>query len=232
MGTSQLHYLFDLDGTLTDSHAGLALCFGYAFSELGFSGEGSGDMNKFMGMTLPDVFRFFEPDISGKKIERGIEAFRYKYERDGIKENILYPGVVEMLSTIQSLGSKSTVVTSKPQIYADPVVEALKIRGLLAGVVGANLEESDTKTILIKKTVAQSSYNNRETMMLGDRGLDIIGALENDVQTVGALWGYGDKNELKNAGCTKFSVSAADFTARFVKSFCGTSVDNVIVAAV
>ena len=45
-----------------------------------------------------------------------------------------------------------------------------------------------------------------ETVMVGDRFHDILGARENGIKTIGVTWGYGDEEELKSYG--------ADFIAK------------------
>ncbi len=211
-----MHYLFDLDGTLTDSKSGLALSFNEAFSELGFPDSANEKIDNFLGMPLPEVFAHIQPEISQSEIHRGIEAFRQAYEREGIYANVLYPGVLEMLENIASLGHECSVVTSKPQMYADQVVDELSIRRLVDRVIGANLEETDTKTILVKLALSTSAHAKERTIMLGDRDMDIIGASENGVTAVGALWGYGTEQEMRDAGCTRFVVTASEFTSQFV----------------
>lgn len=39
-------------------------------------------------------------------------------------------------------------------------------------------------------------------LMVGDREYDILGAKELGIDSVGVLFGYGDKEELENAGAT------------------------------
>lgn len=41
--------------------------------------------------------------------------------------------------------------------------------------------------------------------MIGDREHDIIGAKENDMDSIGVLYGFGDKEELTLAGATYIS---------------------------
>ncbi len=41
-----------------------------------------------------------------------------------------------------------------------------------------------------------------KTIMVGDRNYDILGAKENGLDSVGVLFGFGDKEELTEAGAT------------------------------
>lgn len=209
-------YFFDLDGTLTDSRAGLFPSFQAALASIGVPAAGEGELNWFLGTPLPEMFRHLRPDISDAEIDVGMAAFRSIYERDGIKQNCVYAGVVEMLDAVRRRGAATWVVTSKPDRYAVQVVRDLGLAPYVAGVVGAGLDENDTKADLIGRALAAAKVAGSEAIMLGDRHYDITGALAMQVLPVGALWGYGSHDELSRAGCRIFSRSPEDFRLRFV----------------
>src|SRR5271154_5484718 len=130
-------YFFDLDGTLTDSRAGLFPSFQAALAAIGVPAAGEGELNQFLGTPLPEMFRRLRPDISDAEIDVGMAAFRSIYERDGIKQNRVYAGVVEMLEAVRRRGAAAWVVTSKPDRSAVQVVRDLGLAPYVAGVVGA-----------------------------------------------------------------------------------------------
>ena len=208
-------FFFDLDGTLTDSRTGLLACFGAALESLGVSGIGEKALAAHLGTPLPMLFRAFRPDLSQASIARGIEVFRAAYEREGIFENELYPGIRDMLRTLREARRDSWIVTSKPTPYAEQVVDILHIRNLVAGIVGAGLDETDTKTGLTARALRAAAAAPAETVMLGDRHHDVTGARDNGVKPVGALWGYGTRDEMARAGCRAFAVSPDDFRRRY-----------------
>jgi phosphoglycolate phosphatase len=121
-----------------------------------------------------------------------------------------------MLALLRGRGYPAWVVTSKPEHHAVAVVDNLELTSLIDGVIGADLSETDTKTELVARALLASGGDPTGTMMVGDRHFDIIGALENRVTAVGALWGYGSYAELRDAGCRLFAESPADFTEKFV----------------
>jgi phosphoglycolate phosphatase len=209
-------YFFDLDGTLTDSRPGLNLSFRAALRVLGLPDVSDADAANHIGGPLPLVFRALNPQISQADIANGMAAFRSAYELEGIAQNLIYPGVVEFLQAIERQGAVSFIVTSKPEHYAVRGVEIIGIKPYLKGVVGAGLDETDTKTTLVARALSISGIAAVDTLMLGDRNYDIIGALANGVLPVGALWGYGSHDELHGAGCRHFAASPAEFHDRFV----------------
>ncbi len=147
-----------------------------------------------------------------------MHAFRSAYEADGILKNRLYPGVPEMLEAIARRGCAAWVVTSKPEHYAVRVVTQLGLDRQLTGVIGAGLSETDTKTSLVARAIEAAKVGSEDAIMLGDRFYDIAGALANGVLAVGALWGYGSRAELRDAGCTLFVNTPDEFRIQFVET--------------
>lgn len=207
-------YFFDLDGTLTDSRDGLIYCMRAALKQLGFPEQEAKNLNRFLGTALPEIFREFKVDVTNDEIHAGMTAFRNAYEIRGIKFNKLYPDVLLMLKSIKQNNQVACIVTSKPEKYALQVVKLLKIDHLLDACVGPSLSEDEDKEQLINRALKITSSDKNKTLMLGDRHYDIIGASKAGVKSVGALWGYGTKQELQDAGCIHFASSVKDFTKK------------------
>ncbi|WP_375413503.1 HAD hydrolase-like protein [uncultured Bradyrhizobium sp.] len=210
-------YLFDLDGTLSDSRAGLYPAFRAGLHAIGVASVSDEQLAGFLGTPLPEMFRGFRAGITQGEIDAGMAAFRAAYEITGIIDNELYPGVIQMLTAIRQRGSAIWVVTSKPEPQAVRIVAHLKLDSYVAGVIGASLAETDTKTDLVARALTAARVAKHEAVMVGDRHYDITGALANGVLPVGALWGYGSKQEMSAAGCGEFVHSPDEFRMRFVE---------------
>jgi phosphoglycolate phosphatase len=211
-------YFFDLDGTLTDAREGLYFSFRAALKALDLPELSDQELDRFLGTPLPEMFRILKPGISKAEIVAGINAFRSAYESGGIQRNRLYPGVPEMLNAIVRKGSGVWIVTSKPEFYAVRVTQDLKIDGYLQGVIGAGLDETNTKGELVARALVAAGVAGDDAIMLGDRYYDVVGALENGVMPVGALWGYGSYEELHSAGCRHFAASPHEFRMNYVEA--------------
>ena len=209
-------YFFDLDGTLADAREGLYFCFRAALKALQLGDLSDARLARFLGPPLPEMFRVLKPEISDAEIDAGMAAFRAAYEAGGIARNALYPGVLAMLEAVVAKGALCWIVTSKPQHYAVQVVSALGIDGYFKGVTGAGLDERDTKAEMLALSLQRAGVMAAEAVMVGDRFYDVVGALENEVRPIGALWGYGSHEELHGAGCWLFAETPAEFQRRFV----------------
>ncbi len=55
--------------------------------------------------------------------------------------------------------------------------------------------------------------------MVGDRNVDIIGAARNRIQSVGAVYGYGGRDELTSVSATYLVDTVAELSA-LLKKIC------------
>ena len=53
--------------------------------------------------------------------------------------------------------------------------------------------------------------------MVGDREYDILGARENNIQSVGVLYGYGDRRELEEAGADTLAETVEDLEKLLIR---------------
>jgi phosphoglycolate phosphatase-like HAD superfamily hydrolase len=128
-------YFFDLDGTLTDSRAGLYPAFRKGLEAIDVPPVGDDQLRLFLGTPLPQMFRAMRSDVEQRDIDAGMAAFRAIYEKTGIEANELYPGIIPLLAGIRQRKAKIWVVTSKPEAQAKEVVKtSIWIRMLKASL--------------------------------------------------------------------------------------------------
>lgn len=201
------YILFDLDGTITDSGEGITKSVLYALKSFGIKVDNLKDLNKFIGPPLKDSFKRFY-DFSDEKAELGLKKYREYYEDKGIYENKLYDGIVDILEVLKKNGKKIVLATSKPEVYAKQILKYFNIDEYFSFVAGADFEETRVKKgEVIKYALEEAKISDlTKVVMVGDREHDIIGAKENNIKSIGVLFGFGDVIELTQA--------RADFIAK------------------
>ncbi|AGF56297.1 phosphoglycolate phosphatase [Clostridium saccharoperbutylacetonicum] len=194
------YILFDLDGTITDSGEGITKSVQYALKDFGIEVENIKELNKFIGPPLKDSFKRFY-NFDDEKAELGLRKYREYYADKGIYENSLYDGIVEVLDKLKKSNKKIILATSKPEVYAKEILKYFKIDEYFTFVGGADFEETRvSKGDVIKYALKEAQVSDlSKTIMIGDREHDIIGAKENNIKSIGVLYGYGDVIELTQA---------------------------------
>lgn len=198
--------LFDLDGTLTKSDPGITSSVKEALDEMGLPVPQN--LRRFIGPPLSYSFQTF-CGMTEEQITKGIEIYRGIYNKKGIFNNSVYPGMLDLLQMLRGSGSKVGVATSKPLPQAQMVLEHFHIAPFLDYISGADEDErSSTKAGLIEQAVAACKIEKSRTVMIGDTRYDAEGARLTGVDFIGVLFGYGTKEEMEHEIAGKFANSA------------------------
>jgi len=196
--------IFDLDGTLTDPGPGITKAYQIALSAFGIHEELDG-LKRFIGPPLRDNFRI-KCGLSDADTEKAVEIFRDYLKRKGLYENVLCPGIPELLRDLADSGKKLAVATNKSTEMACLTVEHFQIGRYFDYISGDTNEGSLTKygKLMIIRAVLDAFDPERikAAVMVGDRADDIIGAKANGIDSIGITWGYGSRDELEAAGAT------------------------------
>lgn len=207
--------LFDLDGTLTDAAPGILNGIRYALDDMGIEHPPDETMRTFLGPPLVDTFGGHF-GMTEADVDKAIAKYREHYHDIGLFENRVYDGIPELLTALGALEITLAVATSKPTYSAKPILEHFGLAEHFAFIGGAELDGSrNRKSDVITHTLkALASLGVRaaaaETVMVGDRRHDVIGAGVHDIDCVGVLWGYGTADELTKAGAATLVASPSE----------------------
>lgn len=195
------YVLFDLDGTLTDSRPGIVNSIVYCLKHFDIEVEDTESLRPWLGPPLVESMeRYYGFDR--EKALLGVLKYREYFDEKGIFENSVYPGVREMLEALKSAGYLIYMATSKPEEAARRIAAHFELDHYFDYIGGASDDANRSeKADVISYVLSVTGVENRsEAVMVGDRKHDIIGAVENGLESIGVLYGYGDENELKKAG--------------------------------
>ena len=205
--------LLDLDGTLIDSRPGIAASCEAALRALGHTPDPSFDVTPLIGPPLPQVISRLLERYGDDRVDAGIAAYRAHYGEVGLHQAAVYPGIVDALRLL-SARATCFVVTSKRSLYAVRIIGGLGLADRFRGVYGTEPDGSlDDKADLIAAVLRTEGLAARDTVMVGDRSHDMVGARANFVRPVGVLWGYGSRTELEAAGADALLAAPADLVA-------------------
>ncbi len=211
------YILLDLDGTITDSREGITKCFEYALNHFGIEVENRTDLEQFIGPPLEQSFRegfgFDE-----EKVELAIAKYRERYIPIGLYENLVYPGMENALQRLKEAGKVLIVATSKPEVMAKRVLEHFGLDGYFDDICGSDSDKNRSKKeeviryILEKHEIADLD----DVLMVGDRKFDVIGAAACGLKCMGVLYGFGDREELEQAGAAYIAETVEDMAQMIV----------------
>lgn len=203
--------LFDLDGTLTDPKEGITRCVQYGMEAVGYHEPDREKLTPFIGPPLMEMF-MGEYGFTKERAELAVEKYRERFREKGMYENEIYEGISDMLEALKNSGKRLGVATSKPEVFAVPILEYFHIDQYFEFIVGSELSgERVRKGDVIKEALRRFSQNETpgtkektgSVWMVGDRKHDVVGAGEAGIPCVGVLYGYGGYEELSAVGADR-----------------------------
>ncbi len=194
------HIIFDLDGTLTDNTQGIGNSLKYALEQMQVDGYHPDILKQFIGPPLQWGFSTLF-GMNERNTELAVSYFREYYGENGYLENEPYSGVFELLEALHSAGKKMYIATAKYEKYAQKIMEHFGFDRYIIQLIGADYGgRKASKTGIIGSVLETHRLKpSHEIVMVGDTVYDVEGGKENGLSTVAVTYGFGKKEELKEA---------------------------------
>ena len=193
--------LFDLDGTLTDPREGITRSIAYALERMGVAPPPLADLTFAIGPPLRASLATLLGEDRRETVEQALAHYRERFADVGLFENAPYDGIAETLAELSRRGATLYVATSKPRVYAERIVRHFALDAHFVAVHGCELDGTrEDKRDLIAHLMPFHRIDPGRATMVGDRGVDMAAARHHGLRAVGALWGYGTREELLQGG--------------------------------
>jgi phosphoglycolate phosphatase len=229
--------LIDLDGTLADPKDGIVSSFQFALGVLGIEAPAADALTWVIGPPLRASFP--KLGVAPGDVERALALYRKNYTgratgkasdkraaaltSPAMFSAHVYPNIPATLQRLVATGHRLIVCTSKPHVYARPILEHFDLARVFSAIHGSELDgRRDDKAELMAHIIQTEKVDAENAIMIGDRMFDINGAKANAMRSIGVLWGYGSKSELQNAGADALCTAPHELPNQInaVKSLC------------
>lgn len=211
--------MLDLDGTLVDSAADIALSLNRALDELGLGqvsdalvrdGVGRGAA-RLMHYTLSHLRPHHGEDPQGHALEsRLLAVFMRHYEASVCEASTVYPGVREFLAAAQSAGIALACVTNKPYRPAIALLDALDLLAPFALVIGGDsLTQRKPHPEPLQHCLRHFSVAPARALMVGDSRNDVDAAKAAGVPVLALPYGYNHGEPIEACAPDRLVASLA-----------------------
>jgi 2-phosphoglycolate phosphatase len=197
--------LWDLDGTIADTHRLIHHCLDYTLNAHIGRGMSFEAWEQWVGVPLRDLFPVAyahhgldAPD--GDTVASLTQRYRARLaEVDGEVEP--FPGVVGTLESLRRAGSRMAVVTTKHERAAIRTLKNLGIADLFEAVVcGDHCAHYKPHPEPFRLACEKLALDPDSCAAVGDTTADVLGAKAAGVYAVAALWGAAGVEKLMAAG--------------------------------
>ncbi|MGE8019498.1 HAD hydrolase-like protein [Peribacillus frigoritolerans] len=201
--------LFDLDGTLTESHIGIIKSFQFALRKMGIDEPKAENLIKHVGPPFQETLKNFY-GMQPADVDKAVGFFRQRFKEKGMFENVLYPRIPSLLEKLKQEDKTLVIATSKLTAFAEGILRYFKIDHYFDFVEGSSLEGNTKAEVIQQALIHFPGVDKKDFIMIGDRNHDIIGARNAGIDSIAVTYGYGSVEEFKNAQPTFIANSVEE----------------------
>ncbi len=187
-------FLFDLDGTLVDSIPDLAKSVNLLRRELGLPPVTTEQVRSYVGDGVGLLLqRALPKQLYSQELRT---RFMEIYTEHLTDETLVYPGIMAFLEMHRN--RPMAVVTNKPQLLAEIIVQRLELASFFQDVIGAELTlQRKPHPDMVNHALERLGSRPDRTVLLGDHHVDLRAAHAAGVKSCFCAWGLGHDDGLR-----------------------------------
>ena len=195
--------VFDLDGTLVDSLADLGESVNCALVELGLEPHPLDVYRHFVGDGIVALVRRALGDAatSDSLVDDTVARVRAVYGARWDRKTRPYPGIAATVATLGSTGLVLGVLSNKPHALTTAIVARFfpsdSFRAVLGAEAGYARKPDPAGAFELARRCGLAPEH---CLYVGDTATDMNTARRARMTPIGALWGFRDALELREAG--------------------------------
>lgn len=192
--------IFDLDGTLTNTLKSIWRSANLSLADVGLPPIALDRYRYFVGDGAEELIKrvlIADGDTLLSRLDKMRESYQKHFEANVNYEVKPYDGILELLAALKERGILMAVNSNKPQARTVDVVEEIFGKNTFELLVG-QCEERRRKPAPdgIFYILEKLGLSPDEVLYLGDTSVDMKTGKSAGVFTLGALWGFRDRQEL------------------------------------
>ena len=192
--------IFDLDGTLLNTIADLAAATNQALQHNGYPTHPEEAYRFFVGNGINKLFERALPE--GERTEENVLKIRSRfvpyYDAHNADLSRPYPGISELLRTLQQQGVLIAVASNKYQsatrkliAHYFPEINFVEVLGQREGI------PAKPDPSIVNDILAVTEVKKEEVLYVGDSNVDMQTAHNAGVTAIGVAWGFRPRTELE-----------------------------------
>jgi len=201
--------IFDCDGTLVDSGATIHAALRDTFAQHGLDVPPPSVSRRVIGLSLIEAMAALVPEATAEQHDRLAEDYKLAFQKlraDGMVEEPLFDGVIDLLDALEADGWMLAVATGKSDRGLKHCLDDHGLHARFVSLQTADRHPSKPHPSMVDQAMADAGASPETTIVVGDTSFDMAMALAARATGIGAGWGYHDVRELIDAG----AVAVAD----------------------
>jgi phosphoglycolate phosphatase len=186
--------VFDLDGTLIDSHRDIARALNEVLEALGHPAHDPEKVKTMIGGGVDTLLRRALGEDDRALLDSARARFRGSYEAHLFDTTTLYAGVFEAIEALRNEGLTLAVATNKPSFFTRPILERLSLdRAGIRAFASADetkKKKPDPSVVKLALERAGASTAPERALYVGDMPVDVETGRAFGCRVIGVGWGF------------------------------------------
>ena len=206
-------YIFDLDGTLLDTLGDLAASVNFALRSCGLPEHSIDEVRRFVGNGVRKLMERAVPDGADNPLfEEAYASFRQYYMEHALDTTRPYDGIPDTLAALKARGCRLAVVSNK-MMAATQALCSHFFPDTIEVAIGEHEAEGIRKKPAPDTVIAALralGVGKEHAVYVGDSDVDIQTARNSGLPCISVLWGFRDRDFLKQHGAETFISTPSD----------------------
>lgn len=167
-------FIFDWDGTLSDSKAKITKAMQFAAQDMGWNPLDDHLIHNIIGLGLPEAIHRLYPEVELSDRQRLREAYAVRFlSLDEARPSDFFPGVMETLDQLKAGGHTLTIATGKSRKGLDRIFNVLGVADYFHATRCADETASKPDPLMLDELLREFGADASEAVMIGDTEYDM-----------------------------------------------------------
>lgn len=189
-------YIFDWDGTLSNSEAKIIYCMQRAAESIDVIPCSEHEIKNIIGLGLPEAIKTLHPNVSVDEITAMQKSYSTHFLTSDHLGIEFFDGVLPTLKKIKEAGFFVTVATGKSRQGLDRVLKNLELTDFFHSTRCADETASKPNPLMLQELLNEFNVDVKNAVMVGDTEWDMAMAQKIDMPRIAVTYGAHTKERL------------------------------------
>ncbi|MFT7558582.1 MAG: phosphoglycolate phosphatase [Flavobacteriales bacterium] len=189
-------FIFDWDGTISDSADKIVLCMQQAAVDLDLEPRTELEIKNIIGLGLPEAMLTLYPGLPAEILERYMTGYSAHYIKRDQVPSPFFDGAKAAMDQLKAQGYKLAVATGKSRRGLNRVLDRLDMSDYFHATRCADETASKPSPLMLHQILEELSVDVSQAVMVGDTEWDLEMANQANMRKIAVSYGAHETDRL------------------------------------